>query len=57
LADGMDEISSGGFFATWRATKGFRGRVAFLDVMAKMLRRRWLHYDLFRARAPQTPQL
>lgn len=51
LADGMDEIGSGGFFKMWRATKGFRGRVAFLDVMAKMLRRRWLHYDLFRARA------
>lgn len=53
LEDGLDEIRQDGFFATWKATKGFRGRVGFLSVMAKMLRHRWLHYDLFRARLKQ----
>ena len=51
LEDGLDEIRGDSFLATWKATKGYRGRVGFLSVMAKMLRRRWLHYDLFRARA------
>lgn len=50
LEDGLDEIRGDGFFSTWKATRGFRGRVGFLSVMAKMLRRRWLHYDLFRVR-------
>lgn len=51
LADGLAEIRGDGFLASWRASKGFRGRVAFLDCLGKLLRRRWLHYDLFRARA------
>ncbi len=46
LADGLEEIRRRG----WRASKGFRGRTGFLGVLALMLRRKWLHYDLFRAR-------
>jgi len=53
LSDGIDEIKGDGFFAMWRGTRGFRGRVGFLAVLAMMLRRRWLHYDLFRVRAPR----
>ncbi|MCB9855980.1 MAG: methyltransferase domain-containing protein [Phycisphaerales bacterium] len=52
LEDGLDEIRGDGFFSSWKATKGFRGRVGFLSVMSKMLRRHWLHYDLFRAKKP-----
>ncbi|MCA9256103.1 MAG: methyltransferase domain-containing protein [Phycisphaerales bacterium] len=52
LDDGLDEIRGGGFFASWKATKGFRGRVGFLGCMSKMFRRGWLNYDLFRARKP-----
>lgn len=46
LADGLEEIRQRG----WRASKGFRGRTGFLGVLALFLRRKWLHYDLFRAR-------
>ncbi|MFQ5411819.1 MAG: class I SAM-dependent methyltransferase [Phycisphaerae bacterium] len=46
LSDGMEEIRQRG----WHASKGFRGRVAFLGMLALLLRRHLLRYDLFRAK-------
>ena len=45
LADGLKEIKKRG----WRASRGFRGRAAFLATLKSLLRQRLLTYDLFRA--------
>jgi len=47
LSDGLESIRQRG----WRGSKGFRGRVAFLGMLAMLLRRGLLRYDLFRTRA------
>ncbi|MBK8268160.1 MAG: class I SAM-dependent methyltransferase [Planctomycetes bacterium] len=46
IDDGIAEIKSRG----WGSTKGFRGRIGFMAVLAMLLRRRLLGYDLFRAK-------
>jgi len=46
IDDGLAEIKSRG----WHSTKGFRGRIGFMGVLAMLLRRGLLHYDLFRVR-------
>ncbi|MBX3394710.1 MAG: methyltransferase domain-containing protein [Phycisphaerae bacterium] len=46
IEDGLAEIRHRG----WRASRGFRGRIGFMAVLAKLLRWRCLGYDLFRAR-------
>ncbi len=46
LADGLESIKHRG----WRASKGFRGRTAFLAFLEFLLRKHRLTYDLFRAR-------
>ncbi len=43
LQDGLREIAKKG----WRAARGYRGRFYYLWAVEKMLRRRWLVYDLF----------
>jgi ubiquinone/menaquinone biosynthesis C-methylase UbiE len=48
LADGLAEIKQRG----WGATRGFRGRVAFLFALESLLRSKLLTYDLFAARRP-----
>lgn len=48
LADGLAEIKKRG----WAATRGFRGRVAFLAVLEGLLRSKLLTYDLFVVRRP-----
>ncbi len=50
IDDGLGEIKSRG----WRSMKGFRGRIGFMSVLAMLLRRRLLHYDLFRVRPQAT---
>lgn len=46
LTDGLAEIRARG----WRASRGFRGRTAFLAGLALLLKKGLLTYDLFRAR-------
>lgn len=44
LYDGLVDVSRGG----WRASKGFRGRFFYLCLVEKLLRYKFLSYDLFR---------
>lgn len=46
IDEGLAEIKQRG----WSATRGFRGRIGFMAVLAKLLRFKLLGYDLFRAR-------
>lgn len=48
LNNGLAEIAKGG----WRAARGFRRRFFYLCFVEKLLRRRWLTYDLFAMARP-----
>lgn len=50
IDDGLQEIKQRG----WRASKGFRGRIGFMGVLAGLLKWHLLGYDLFRVRRPKT---
>ena len=43
LADALDEVRRRG----WKAARGFRMRFYYLSCLERLLRRGWLHYDLF----------
>ncbi len=49
LADGLKDVSRAG----WSAARGFRGRFFYLAIMEKLLRRKWLDYDLFALKKPR----
>ena len=49
LADGLDDISR----VRWSAARGYRGRFFYLCFMEKLLRHRWLDYDLFALEKPR----
>lgn len=49
LADGLNDVSHVG----WNAARGYRGRFFYLCFMAKLLRHKWLDYDLFALEKPR----
>ncbi len=49
LADGLEDIGR----VRWRGARGYRGRFCYLWIVARLLRNKWLDYDLFALEKPK----